>query len=123
MKPGCIAFIGLLAVSPVSADVLNNSRHVIYVDDESMGMIWMVAPGGLFKGEHDAVAAPFIRRNAIYKTVNGEDIAFTWNDQIVPSEHGFESRVAHIIEGGWKSEDWINSPRGYRFKRLYNLSR
>ncbi len=113
----------LLCLSPARADVVNHSEHVVYVDDEGLGMIWMLAPGDTYRGANDAVASPFIRRRSIYKAVNGEDLEITHDNRVVSSNNGLASNAGHLLIGGWKDEDWINGPHGERFRRLFNFTR
>ena len=118
-----LLLISLIAPSIALSDVINHSAHVVYVDDEDLGMIWMVPPGATYQGENDAVASPFIKRDSIYKTVNDENVEINVSSELVPSTNKLESRAAQLLIGGWKDEDWINGPHGYRFRRLYNLTR
>ena len=115
--------VGLLMSMQARSDVINHSNHVVYVDDEGLGMIWMLPAGESYIGKNDAVASPFIRRRAIYKTVNNENVEITSDNKLKTSTGSFGSEAAQLLIGGWKDEAWIKKPNGYRFRRLFNLTR
>ncbi|RTZ61027.1 MAG: hypothetical protein DSZ32_02565 [Gammaproteobacteria bacterium] len=123
IKAAAIFLVSLLCMSPANADVINHSGHVVYVDDEGLGMIWMLAPASTYHGASDAVASPFIRRRYIYKSVNGEDVEITADGHLISSFGSLSSQAARLLIGGWKDESWINGPHGRRFLRLFTFTR
>jgi len=123
IKLGQTVVVSLLCLATAQADVVNHFDHVVYVDDEGLGMIWMLAPGSTYRGASDALASPFIKRRSIYKSVDGEDVEITTDGQLISSNDGLASTVGRLLIGGWKDESWINGPHGRRFLRLFNFTR
>lgn len=119
LSAGICAAMTALAVQ---ADIVNQSMRPIYVQDEVWGKVHMLLPGESWHQSQDALAIPFQRRNAIYKTADGVSVVVEMNGRIDAGANNIRGGAGQVILGGWKDRAWVMGKDGYQFRRLFNLS-
>lgn len=75
-----------------------------------------LAPGETYKGDQDGFADPAHRPNEVYKTVdhvnatvNEDGSIATQVDASLSSWQAFKSWVGQMMNGGWKSDEWLKA--------------